>query len=160
MLAVAYWMSFLLSNKHFYASITVLLLQIFNSSCHFHCYYGFESLFAAGNSELAQQCDMKCSARLLVSTVGALLQSSSMVCMCLSLQFVFSIYFPGNPDSCFCFAVRLGEMLKRQDMARACWRCTLLTCKPRSIIHNNNFCSSLPGKLSLMAISDRNCCFF
>lgn len=112
MLAVAYWMSFLLSNKHFYASITVLLLQIFNSSCHFHCYYGFESLFAAGNSELAQQCDMKCSARLLVSTVGALLQSSSMVCVCLSLRFVFSIYFPGNPDSCFCFAVRLW----------GCWR--------------------------------------
>lgn len=93
MLAVAYWMSFLLSNKHFYASITSLLLQIFNSSCHFHCYYGFESLFAAGNSELAQQCDMKCSARLLVCTVGALLQSSSMVCACLSLGFSFQCIF-------------------------------------------------------------------
>lgn len=151
-------MSFLVSNEHFCASITGLLLQLFNSSCHFLCYYGFESLFAAGNRELAQQCDMKCSARLLVPTVGALLQSGSTVCVCLSLQFAFSIYFLGDLDSCFCFAVRLGEMLRRHDMVKA--YCTLLTCKPRSIIHNNHFCSSLPGKLSLMAISDRNCCFF
>lgn len=153
-------MSFLVPSEHFCASITGLLLQLFNSSCHFLHYYGFESLFAAGNRELAQQCDMKCSTRLLVPTVGALLQSSSTVCMCLSLQFAFSIYFLGNLDSCFCFTVRLGEMLRRHDMVEACWCCTLLTCKLRSIIHNNYFPSPLPGKLSLMAVSDRNCCFF
>ncbi|EOB05858.1 hypothetical protein Anapl_01165 [Anas platyrhynchos] len=53
---------------------------LFNSSCHFLCYYGFESLFAAGNRELAQQCDMKCSARLLVPTVGLMHNSLAATC--------------------------------------------------------------------------------
>lgn len=103
-----YWMSCLVSYEHFYVSITGLLLQLFNPPCHFlHC-YGFKSLFAAGNRELAQQCGMKRSARLLVPTVGVLLQSGRKLCVCLSLQFAFSIYFLGNLDSCFCFAVKTG----------------------------------------------------
>jgi len=115
-----YWMSFLVPSEHFCASITDLLLQLFNSPCHFLHYYGFESLFAAGNRELEQQCDMKCSARPLVPTDGQLLQSSSTVCVCLSLRFAFSIYFLGNLDRCFCFTVRLGEMLRRHGMVEAC----------------------------------------
>lgn len=134
-------MSLLIPYEHFCASTTALLLQLFNSSCHFPHYYGFESSFAAGNRELAQQCEMKCSARLLVPTVSVLLQSSSTVCMCSSLQIAFSIYFLGNLDSCFCFAAKLGEMLRRHNMAEAWWCCTLLTHKLRATIHNNSFCS-------------------
>lgn len=109
---LTYWMSFLVPNEHFCASTTGLLLQLFNSTCHFLHYYGFESLFAAGNRELVHQRDMKCSARLLVPTIGALSQSSNMVCMCLSLQVAFSIYFLGNLDSCFCFVIRGADAEK------------------------------------------------
>lgn len=139
MLAVAYWMSFLLSNKHFYASITSLLLQIFNSSCHFHCYYGFESLFAAGNSELAQQCDMKCSARLLVCTVGALLQSSSMVCACLSLGLSFQ---------CIFLAILTAVSSSPLDWGR-CWRGRIWP-EPADAVH---FWHANQGPLSIITIS-------
>lgn len=133
-------MSFLMPYEHFCASSTTLLLQLFNSSCHFLHYYSSESSFAAGNGEPAQQYDMKCSTRLLVPTVNVLLQSSSMVCMWLSPQFAFSMYFLGSLGSCFCFTTKLGEMLRRHNVAEAWWCCTLLTCQLRATIQNNSFC--------------------
>lgn len=154
-------MSLLIPYEQFCASTTALLWQLFNSSCHFLHYYGFESLFAAGNRELAQQCDMKCSARLLLPTVGVLLQSSSTVCMCLSLQLPFQYIFLSILTATSASPLNWGR----------CWEGTTRL-KPDDAVHfwhaNYGPLSTitlsavllLPVELSLMAISDGNCCFF
>lgn len=83
-----YQMSFLVPSEYFCASIMACCCSSLIHPVTFSTITALRVLFAAGNRELAQQCDMKCSARLQIPAVGVLLQSSSTVCI-----FLFSLPF-------------------------------------------------------------------